>query len=117
MQHCIFTGLNDIRNTIVMLRGSDNMVFQVRVGSKDDKRYKGTLPRLSRNVRINQTQPGLCWQEVKDVIDDITNHRGAEMVFLAMNSMDISEEAKILSMIMTHLSRDLKKMKSIVDDI
>ena len=67
-----------------MLRGSNNMVFRVRVGSKDLKRYKGTLPRLCRNVRNNQTRPGMCWQEVKDVIDDITNHRGARMVFLTM---------------------------------
>ena len=87
------------------------------VGSKDHKRYKGTLPRLSRNVRINQTQLGLCWQKAKDVIDDITNHRGAGMVFLAMNSMDISEGDKIVSVITTHLSRDLKEMKSIGDDI
>ena len=38
----------------------------------------------------------------QDVIDDITNHRGAGMVFLAMNSIDISEEAKVLTMITTN---------------
>jgi hypothetical protein len=85
-----------------MLRGSSNMVFQVRVGSEDHKRFKGVFPGLSRNVRNNQTQSGLGWQKVKDVIDDITNHRGVGMVFLAMNSMDISEEAKILAVITTH---------------
>jgi len=37
-----------------MLRGSNNMVFRVRVGSEDLKRYKGTLPRLCWNVRNNQ---------------------------------------------------------------
>ena len=52
-----------------MLRNRNNMVFRVRVGSEDHKRYKETLPRLSRNVKINQTQPGLCWQKVKDVVD------------------------------------------------
>ena len=78
------------------------MVFRVRVGSEDLKRYKGTLPGLCRNVRNNQTRPGLCWQEVKDVIDDITNHRGAWMVFLAMNSIEISKEAKVLMVIMTN---------------
>ena len=78
------------------------MVFRVRVGSEDLKRYNGTLPRLCRNVRNNQTRPGLCWQEVKDVIDDITNHRGVGMVFLAMNSIDISNEVKMLTMITTH---------------
>ena len=88
-----------------MLRGGDNMVFQVRVGSKDHNKYKGTLPRLSRNVRINQTQPGLCWQKVKDVVDDITNHQRARMVFLIMNSIDISEEIKVLTVITTNFVR------------
>ena len=40
--------------------------------------------------------------ESQDVIDDITNHRGAGMVFLAMNSIDISEEAKVLTVITTN---------------
>ena len=40
--------------------------------------------------------------ESQDVIDDITNHRGAGMVFLAMNSIDISEEAKVLMVITTN---------------
>ena len=35
------------------------------------------------------------------------------MVFLTMNSIDISEEVKRLTMILTHLSRGLMKMKSI----
>ena len=38
----------------------------------------------------------------QDVIDDITNHRGAGMVFLAMNSIDIFEEAKVLTVITTN---------------
>ena len=57
---------------------------------------------ICRNVRNNQTRPGLCWQEVKDVTDDITNHRGAGTVFLTMNSIDISEEAKVLTVITTN---------------
>ena len=40
--------------------------------------------------------------ESQDVIDDITNHRGAAMGFLAMNSVDISEEAKVLKVITTN---------------
>ena len=40
--------------------------------------------------------------ESQDVIDDITNHRGAGMVFLAMNSIDISEGAKVLTVITTN---------------
>ena len=40
--------------------------------------------------------------ESQDVIDDITNHRGAGMVFLAMNSIDISEEAEVLMVITTN---------------
>jgi hypothetical protein len=85
---------------------------QVKIGFEDLKRYKGTFPRLSRNIRINQTQPGLCWQEVKEVIDDFTIHRRARMVFVARNPMDISDGAKILSVITTHLSRGSKKRES-----
>jgi hypothetical protein len=48
--------------------------------------------------------------EIKDDIDDISNHRGAGMVVLAMNSIDNSEEAKILTVITTHLSRYFMKM-------
>ena len=33
--------------------------------------------------------------EGKNVVDADTNHREAKMVFLAMNSTDISEEAKV----------------------
>ena len=40
--------------------------------------------------------------ESQDVIDDITNHRGAGMVFLAKNSIDISEEAKVFTVITTN---------------
>ena len=53
-----------------MLRDSTDMVFQLRIGSIDHKRFKGSFPRLSRNVRYNQTKSGLCWQEVKDVVDE-----------------------------------------------
>jgi hypothetical protein len=35
------------------------------------------------------------------------------MVFLTLNSIDISEGAKMLMLIMTHLSRGYKKMKLI----
>ena len=38
----------------------------------------------------------------QDVIADITNHQGAGMVFLAINSVDISEEAKVLTVITTN---------------
>ena len=40
--------------------------------------------------------------EGKNVVDDNPNHRGAGMVFLAMNSIDISKEAKVLTMITTN---------------
>ena len=46
----------------------------------------------------------------KNVIDDNTNHRGARMVFLIMNSNNILEELRMLMMITTHLSRDFMKM-------
>ena len=75
---------------------------QVKIGFKDLKRYRETITRVSRDVGNKQTQPGLCCSKIKDDIDDILNHRGAEMVFLAMNSIDILEEIKILRMIMTN---------------
>jgi hypothetical protein len=78
------------------------MWCQVKIGFEDPKRYRETITRVSRDVRNNQTQPGLCWQKVEDVIDYITNHRGAKMVLLAMNSTDISEEVKVLTMITTN---------------
>ena len=52
----------------------------------------------------------LCWGEGKNVVDDNTNHRGARMVFLILNSIDILEELRMSMMIMTHLSRDFMKM-------
>ena len=36
----------------------------------------------------------------KNAVDDNTNHRGARMVFLIMNSIDILEELRMLMMIM-----------------
>ena len=38
----------------------------------------------------------------KNVVDVDTNHREATMVLLAMNSIDISEEAKVLVVIKTN---------------
>ena len=49
----------------------------------------------------------------KNVVDDNTNHRGAMMVFLIMNLIDILEELKMLII----LSRGFMKMLSIGDDI
>ena len=37
----------------------------------------------------------------KNVVDDNTNQRGARIVFLIMNSIDILEELRMLMMIMT----------------
>jgi hypothetical protein len=41
-------------------------------------------------------------EEVKDVVDDNTDHRGARMVFLTMNSIDILEQGSILMVITTN---------------
>ena len=41
-------------------------------------------------------------REDKDVVDDNTNHQGARMVFLIMNSIDIQEGVKMLMMITTN---------------
>ena len=48
--------------------------------------------------------------EGKNVFDDNINHRGARMVFLIMNSIDILEELGMLMMIMTHLSIGFMKI-------
>jgi hypothetical protein len=58
---------------------------QVKIEFEDLKRYRESIARVSWDVRNNQTQPGMCWREVKDVMDDITNRRGAGMGFLAMD--------------------------------
>ena len=56
--------------------------------------------------------------EDKNVVGADTNHREARMVLLAMNSIDISEEAKVLTVITTiFLLRDSMKMPSSSDDI
>ena len=52
----------------------------------------------------------LCWGEDKNVVDADTSHREARMVFLAMNSIDISEEAKVWRWSRQSLSRDSMKM-------
>ena len=49
-------------------------------------------------------------REDKDVVDDNTNHRGARMVFLIMNSVDILEKFGMMMMITRHLSRGFMKM-------
>jgi hypothetical protein len=59
----------------------------------------------------------LVLEEVKDVIDDSTDYQGARMVFVTMNSIDISGEANMLTLITTHLSRGSKKMLSVSVDI
>ena len=61
--------------------------------------------RISKIIRTS-----LCRGEGKNVVDDNTNHRGARMVFLVGNSVDILKELRMLMMITTHLSRDFMKM-------
>ena len=62
---------------------------------------KDVFPKLYEQV---------CVGEGKNVVDDNINHRGARIVFLIMNSIDILEELKMLMMMTTHLSRDFMKM-------
>ena len=62
---------------------------------------KDVFPKLYEQV---------CVGEGKNVVDDNTNHRGARIVFLIMNSTNILEELRMLMMIMTHLSRSFFKM-------
>ena len=62
---------------------------------------KDVFPKLYEQV---------CVGGGKNVVDDNSNHRGARMVFLIMNSIDILEELGMLMMVTTHLSRDFMKM-------
>ena len=86
------------------------MMFRVRVGSEDLKRYKGTLPRLCGNVRNNQHDQVCVGRKSEMSIEFMARNTipaprwfvissMAGMVFLAMNSIDISEEAKVLTVI------------------
>ena len=61
---------------------------------------KDVFPKLYEQV---------CIGEGKNVVDDNSNHRGARMVFLIMNSIDILDELRML-MITTPLSREFMKM-------
>lgn len=54
---------------------------------------KDVFPKLHEQV---------CVGEGKNVVDDNTNHRGARMVFITMNLIDISKEAKVLTVITTN---------------
>ena len=64
---------------------------------------KDVFPKLYEHVCVGGG-------EGKNVADDNTNHRGARMVFLIMNLIDILEELRMLMMITTYLSRDHLKM-------
>ena len=44
----------------------------------------------------------VCVGGGKNVVDDNSNHRGARMVSITMNSIDILEEVKMLTVITTN---------------
>ena len=54
---------------------------------------KDVFPKLYEQV---------CVGEGKNVVDDNSNHRGARMVFITMNSINILEEVKMLTVITTN---------------
>ena len=62
---------------------------------------KDVFPKLYEQV---------CVGEGKNVVDDNSNHRGARMVFLIMNSIEFLEELIRLMIITTQLSRDFMQM-------
>ena len=64
---------------------------------------------VKKNV-FSKLYEQVCVGEGKNVAHDNTNHQGARIVFLIMNSIDILEELRMLMMITKHLSRDLMKM-------
>ena len=53
-------------------------------------------------------------QVVKEVIDDNTDQRGARMALLTMNSINISEEVKLLTLITTHFAERFQKCQMTV---
>ena len=59
---------------------------------------------------ITKLYEQVCVGEGKNVVDDNLNHRGARIVFLIMNLIDILEDLRMLMMITTHLSRDFMNM-------
>ena len=52
IRQCASHVLVDIRNTSVMLRGSINMVLQVRVGVEDHKKYTRNNCRNSKESKV-----------------------------------------------------------------
>ena len=62
---------------------------------------KDVFPKLYEQV---------CVGEGKNVVDDNTNHRGAKIAFVIMNSINILKELRMLMMVTTYLSRGFMKM-------
>ena len=69
--------------------------------SKPSTCQKGCIP------KINMIK--LVLGGDKNVVDADTNHRVARMLFLAMNSIDISEEAKVLTVITKNFVKRLNE--------
>ena len=56
---------------------------------------------VKKNV-FSKLYEQVCVGEGKNVVDDNSNHRGARMVFITMNSINILEEVKMLMVITTN---------------
>ena len=63
---------------------------------------KDVFPKLYEQVCVGE--------EGKNVFNDNTNHQGATMVFLIMNSINILKELRMLMTITLHLSRGSMQM-------
>ena len=55
-----------------------------------------TIHRHAKKDVFPKLYEQVCVGEGKNVVDDNLNHRGARIVFLIMNSIDILEELRML---------------------
>ena len=69
-----------------------------------------------KQSKIHMTKFVLACRESKKVVDDHTNHQGASMVFLVMNSIDTWKSPRVMRTTTNHVKR-LYTMPSNSDDI
>ena len=84
-------------------------------GKGDDTKVRGVY--LSKGKYIQDIHDQVCMDsESTEVVDDNTNHRGASMVFLIMNSIHTWKSARVMRTT-THYVERFLRMPSNSDDI
>src|SRR3954470_4688781 len=73
------------------------------------------LPK-GKHIKTYMTKFVLACRESKKVVDDHTNHRGASMVFLVMNSIDTWKSSRVMRTT-THYVERFQRMPSNSDNI